>query len=133
MTTSKKLPPLEVFSSRRDFMKKTALVAAAAPLVTIGSRSNSAEAQPLPTKAIDEKNPQAVALGYVHDATKTDTVKFPKRKGPEGEKQFCSNCVLLLQSGLKAEGQEGEWGKCAVFLDGLVNAKGWCNSWSLKA
>ena len=29
------------------------------------------------TKA-DEKDPQAIALGYVSDATKTDTKKYPK-------------------------------------------------------
>jgi hypothetical protein len=91
-----------------------------------------AHAQAIPTKPVDPAGSTAQALGYVHEATKTDLVKFPKRKGPEGEKQFCNNCMFFQQGGLKAEGMDGEWGKCVLFQDGLVAAKGWCNSWSPK-
>jgi High potential iron-sulfur protein len=118
-------------NTRREFIRKSALLAVASPMV-LATTSERSFAQ-LPTKSLDETSAQAVALGYVHDATKADTTKFPKRKGPEGEKQFCNNCVLLLQSGVKLEGKEGEWGKCAIFIDGLVNSKGWCNSWAPKA
>lgn len=115
---------------RREFIKKALTIIPAISLVT---KITPAEAQPLPTKAVDEKSPTAVALGYVHDAKKADTTKFPKRKEVGGDKQFCNNCTLLLQRNLKAEGSDGEWGKCAVFIDGLVNVNGWCNSWTAKA
>ena len=39
---------------------------------------------------VDEKDAQAVALGYVHDTTKADTKKFPKHAND----QKCSNCAL---------------------------------------
>jgi hypothetical protein len=39
---------------------------------------------------LDEKDPQAVALGYVHDAGKVDTKKFPKYAAG----QVCANCGL---------------------------------------
>ena len=39
---------------------------------------------------LDEKDPQAVALGYFADATKTDTKKFPKYAAG----QVCTNCAL---------------------------------------
>jgi hypothetical protein len=40
---------------------------------------------------LDEKDPQAVALGYVADTTKADTKKFPKHSND----QKCSNCQLF--------------------------------------
>jgi len=119
-------------TSRRDFCKKSLFVLSAAPLIARSLSGTPAEAQALPTKAVDPAGAQASALGYVHDAAKTDTVKFPKRTGAEGEKQFCNNCLFYQQGGLKAEGMEGEYGKCVLFVDGLVAAKGWCNSWSPK-
>lgn len=119
-------------TSRREFCKRSLFVLSAAPLIARSLNGSPVAAQTLPTKAVDLASPQATALGYVHDAAKTDTVKFPKRKGPEGEKQFCDNCLFYQQGGLKADGMEGEYGKCTLFLDGLVAAKGWCNSWSPK-
>ena len=38
---------------------------------------------------------QAQAMGYVIDATKADTVKFPKRAGEAGANQFCHNLSLI--------------------------------------
>jgi hypothetical protein len=124
---------LDTRTSRREFVKRSLTILPALPFVGKILYSGPAQAQPLPTKALDPANPTAVALGYVTDATKADTVKFPKRKDPGGDKQFCNSCLLLQQRGLKADGQGGEWGKCAVFIDGLVNVNGWCNSWTPKA
>ena len=115
---------------RRQFLTRGA--AAISLLSIIGGRPTEAFGQALPTKPLDPAMPLAQALGYAHDATKVDTTKYPKRQGPEGAKQFCSNCALYTQGGIKLAGQEGEWGKCSLFADGLVNAKGWCNSWVLK-
>jgi hypothetical protein len=38
----------------------------------------------------------------------------------------CANCVLF-QAGFAGRG------KCGLFRDGSVNAKGWCSSWTPKA
>ena len=117
--------------SRRDFVKYGAAFAAGLVALVRVASPRGAFAQN-PTKALDPASPMATSLGYSHDATKVDATKFPRRKEPGAEKQLCSNCILLQTPGLKAEGQEGEWGKCALFTDGLVNLKGWCNSYAAK-
>jgi hypothetical protein len=118
--------------SRREFVKKTLCILTATPFAfQIGG--TGAVAQEDPKKALDEKSAQASALGYLHDASKVDKAKFPKKAEAGGDKQLCSNCMFIQKVGLKAEGQEGEWGKCALFMDGLVNVNGWCNSWTAKA
>lgn len=105
---------------RRRFIKQGLTALAVVPLGSVIHRAEAGAAK------LEESDPTAVALGYVHDATKTDTAKFPKRKGPEGEKQFCDNCSLYA-------GKEGEeWGGCSIFGGKLVNAKGWCNAWVPK-
>jgi len=71
---------------------------------------------------LDEKDPLAVAMGYVHDASKLDPNKVPQYK--PGMK--CSNCVHLT-------GKEGdEWRPCNLFPGKLVNANGWCKVWTIK-
>ena len=71
---------------------------------------------------LDEKDPAAVALGYVEDANQTDTAKFPKyAKG-----QLCSNCQLY-------QGGSAPWGGCPLFAGKQVAGKGWCNAWVKKA
>ena len=128
-------------TSRRDFLKiiPSVVVGCAAATVPAFSFLKDASAQNpsasgAPTTAVDADNDMmAKTLGYVHDATKADVVKFPKRAGAEGAKQFCNNCVLMTQGGLKVAGKEGDWGKCALFQTGLVNVNGWCNSWAPKA
>jgi len=116
---------------RRSFCRKSLAIISALPVLH-ALTPVAGEAQGLPTKPLDPEGPQAKALGYIHDATKVDTAKWPKRAGAEGAKQLCSNCLFYQQGGLKAEGAEGEWGKCAIFADGLVAGNGWCNSWALK-
>ena len=49
---------------------------------------------------LDEKDPQAVALGYVADASKVDTKKFPKY----ATGQLCSNCALYQAKATDASG-----------------------------
>lgn len=72
---------------------------------------------------LDEADPTAMALGYLHDATAVDAEKFPRRT----EDMFCNTCALYTG----AEGEE--WGPCAIFPGKMVAALGWCNSFAPKA
>ncbi len=74
---------------------------------------------------IDEGDPQAVALGYKHDAADVDTAKFPRRATPEAANQLCSNCALY-------QGGDAQWGGCAIFPGKGVNADGWCSAYAPK-
>jgi hypothetical protein len=72
---------------------------------------------------VDEKDPQALALGYVGDASRADVKKFPKYAAG----QACSNCALY-------KGNAGDaFGACALFAGKQVSAKGWCSAWNKKA
>lgn len=71
---------------------------------------------------LDEKDAQAVALGYVNDATKADAKKFPKYAAG----QNCSTCALY-------QGKAGDAaGNCPLFAGKQVAAKGWCSVWAKK-
>jgi hypothetical protein len=72
---------------------------------------------------LDEKDPQAVALGYVADTTKADTKKFPKHSND----QNCANCQLFTGKPKEAAGP------CALFPGKTVAAAGWCSAWVKKA
>jgi hypothetical protein len=72
---------------------------------------------------VDEKDPQATALGYVSDATKADKAKFPRYAAG----QTCGNCQLF-------QGKAGDaGGPCPLFAGKQVAAKGWCSAWVKKA
>ena len=70
----------------------------------------------------DEKDPQSVALGYVADATKTDTKKYPKYAAG----QVCTNCALYQGKASDA------WGGCPLFAGKQVAGKGWCSAYAKK-
>lgn len=72
---------------------------------------------------LNEKDPQAVALGYVADATKTDTKKFPKYAAG----QVCTNCALYQGKATDAAGG------CPLFAGKQVAGKGWCSAYAKKA
>ncbi len=117
-------------TSRRGFLKKVLVGAAVFPILNnIVAEEAAAQAA---AKPLDENDPMAKAMGYYADATKVDKAKWVKKAGPDGDKQFCKNCVLYLNGGQKIAGQQGEWGKCGIFANGLVAANGWCNSYALK-
>ncbi len=84
-----------------------------------GALAAAAHAQPA---RLDEKDPQAVALGYVADAAKVDARKYPKyAKGQE-----CTNCALY-------QGKASDpWGGCPLFAGKQVAGKGWCSAWAKK-
>ena len=71
----------------------------------------------------DEKDAQAAALGYVADATRTDTKKYPKYASG----QNCANCALYL--GKPAD----KAGGCPLFAGKQVAGAGWCSAWAKKA
>ena len=73
--------------------------------------------------AVDPKDPQAAALGYVADASKADKAKFPKYAAG----QNCGGCQLY-------QGKAGDAsGACAIFAGKKVAAKGWCSAYTKKA
>ena len=100
-------------TSRRGFI--TILPVAGAVLV--GGR---AMAQ---APMLDEKDPTAVALGYVADAARVDKAKFPKFAAG----QNCANCTLFQG---KADAAAAP---CPLFAGKQVAARGWCSAWAKKA
>lgn len=100
-------------TNRRVFM-----MAAAAGCASLCATAAQAQAKPL-----DEKDPQAVALGYVADAAKADKKKYPKFAAG----QACNNCALFQGKAADATGG------CPLFAGKAVAGKGWCSAWAKKA
>lgn len=95
---------------RRHFLVATA--ASSAALVS-GVRAQA---------ILDEKDAQAIALGYVSDAARADAKKYPKFAAG----QSCAGCALYV-------GKAGEpAGNCPLFAGKPVSAKGWCSAWANK-
>ena len=100
--------------ARRQFIQLSA-VAAAGCLVRPG---NEAKAQDMPK--IEESDPIAQSLKYVHDASSVD----PAQRANPAEVQTCDNCALI-------QGTEGDaWRPCQIFPGKLVAAAGWCSVWA---
>jgi len=99
-------------TNRRVFLMQ---VAACGSVLTAGA----AQAQ---AAKVDEKDPQAVALGYVADTTKADKKKFPKHAND----QKCSNCALYQGKATDAAGG------CPLFGTKQVAGAGWCSAWAKK-
>ncbi len=99
---------------RRTFLMTVAVSAASgAGLIT------QAHAQAM----LDEKDPQATALGYVADASKVDVKKYTKYAAG----QNCTGCALYLG---KASDKAGG---CPLFAGKQVAGAGWCSAWAKKA
>jgi len=92
--------------SRRRFLGRLAGTAISIPLASllIHSTANAADKPHL-----DPESDQAKALSYTHQS-------------PTGKK--CRQCQLYKGRG------NAQWGKCRIFSKNLVNADGWCASWS---
>lgn len=91
-------------------------------LVSSGSLLAAARADAQPAK-VEEKDPQAVALGYVQDTAKADAKKYPKHAAD----QKCTTCALY-------QGKAGDAsGACPLFAGKVVSAGGWCSAWAKKA
>lgn len=105
-------------NSRRTFLKQGAAGVASVTLYSLFHRQAFAEE----SKLLDENSPQAMALGYVHDATTVDKAKYAKY----ADGQACHNCNLY-----QGAGTEGVGG-CPIFAGKQVKAAGWCNAWIKK-
>jgi formylmethanofuran:tetrahydromethanopterin formyltransferase len=89
-------------------------VAASTSALSVGVRAQS---------LVDERDPQAQALGYVADASKVDTKKYSRFVSG----QNCTICSLYQG---KATDKAAA---CALFAGKLVAGPGWCSAWVKKA
>jgi hypothetical protein len=87
---------------------------AAAALPVALRMTPEAFAAGLPKLPLD--NPQAKALGYTEDASKS---KHPSYKAGS----MCANCQFFTAA----------TGACALFQGFSVSPKGWCSAWAKKA
>ena len=98
--------------------------AAAAPAPSPSPAPAPAPASPAATgPMVDEKDPTAVALGYVADAAQVDKTKYANYAAG----QACSSCALYQGAAGSAAGP------CPLFAGKQVSAKGWCASYAKKA
>jgi len=112
-------PPFPIHLSPEIFMSTTRRTFLATIATTTAGISLAARAQ----TTVDEKDPQAAALGYATDGTRVDAKKYPKYAAG----QACSSCALY-------QGKAGDaGGLCPLFAGKQVSAKGWCSAWAKKA
>jgi hypothetical protein len=100
-------------SNRREFIVQFGLGSAA----LLAASQASAQAM------VADADPQAVALGYKADGTKTDKAKFPKYAAS----QNCANCALYQGK------PTDKAGGCPLFAGKQVAGPGWCSAWAKKA
>jgi hypothetical protein len=100
-------------SNRRTFILQVA---------TCGSALAAFQVQAQGAK-VDEKDPQAVGLGYSADTTKVDAKKYPKHAND----QKCGTCALFQGKATDAAGG------CPLFAGKQVATTGWCSAWAKKA
>lgn len=100
-------------TTRRTFMMQ----------VAVGGTALAAAAGAMAQAKVDEKDPQAAALGYAADTTKVDAKKFPKHT----KDQKCDGCQLYTGKAKEASGP------CSLFAGKHVAAGGWCSAWVKKA
>ena len=72
---------------------------------------------------VEESDPTAKAVKYVHDASKLDEAK----NAPFKKSNICANCALYTDKATDA------WAPCAIVANKQVNGKGWCSAWNKKA
>jgi len=106
-----------ISSGRRDFLKAGSLAVLSA---AVAGSAGKAAAQ---AARVDEKDAQALSLGYRRDATKVDKAKFEKYVAG----QTCASCTFYQGKPTDA------WGSCAIFANKQVAAKGWCSAYVKKA
>jgi High potential iron-sulfur protein len=92
-------------------------------LMTLAASGTALATRAQAQALVDEKDPQAAALGYVADAKRVDAKKYPKYAAG----QVCSNCALYQGKATdKAAG-------CPLFAGKQVAGPGWCSAWAKKA
>ena len=104
-------------TDRRTFLQiSSATGLAAACGAALAQTQTPAQTQ---APVLSEKDPQAVALGYVTDAKRADKAKFPKY----AEGQHCAVCQLY--QGPKT----APMAPCAIFAGKQVAGPGWCSAY----
>ncbi len=105
-------------NSRRQFIRGISYGGVA---MLVGTQARVASAADAPM--VEEKDPAAVQLGYVADATKANKAKYPAYAAG----QNCAGCQLY-------QGKPGSTsGPCPLFTGKQVAAKGWCSAYAKKA
>ena len=99
--------------TRRQFIQSGSTTAA---LLAFGIAPRSS-ADELPR--VNEDDPIAKALSYVHDAKSVDAAR-------RASDRFCYNCALY------AGDADDEWAGCSVFPGKAVAGAGWCGAWAPK-
>ncbi len=102
--------------SRRRFIRTVSLTGAA---LLVAGPARAADAP-----MVDEKDPTAVALGYVSDTTKANQTKYPNHTPA----QQCNNCALYQGKAGVATGA----GPCPLYAGKQVAAKGWCSAYAKR-
>ena len=92
-------------------------------LMTVAASGTGISATASAQALLDEKTPQAAALGYAADTKKVDAKKYPKHAAT----QMCNNCALY--QGKLSDKQAA----CPLFAGKLVAGSGWCSAWAKKA
>jgi hypothetical protein len=101
--------------TRRALVKNLGMAAVATALL----RPRQSQAAEPPH--LDVKDPAALKLGYVENASQVDVKKYPSYiKGSN-----CENCLLL-------QGTGADYRPCNLFPGKLVAVNGWCSSWSAE-
>ena len=103
-------------TSRRNFLHL--IPAAGAALAGARVAAQTPAKQPM----VDEKDPQAVSLGYVADAKRVDKAKFPKYAPP----QHCAICQFYQGQPTAATAP------CTIFAGKGVAGPGWCSAYVAK-
>ena len=102
---------------RRQFIQLSALAAAGC----LARPGQETQAQDMPR--LEESDPVAMSLKYVHDASTVD----PATRANPASEQTCANCALVQGPA------EDEWRPCQIFPGKLVNNAGWCSVWAPMA
>ena len=89
----------------------------AAGVVLLAGRAASSQ----PAR-VEEKDTNAVALGYKHDAEMVDKKKY----GQYAKGNICANCTLY------AGKPSDTWAPCGALGGKQVNARGWCAAYVKK-
>ncbi len=107
-----------MMNTRRVFIMQS--LTGASALAALGLAATASAEAPV---AVVDTDPQAMALGYKTDGSKTDVKKYPSYAA----NQSCSACVLF-------QGKPKDMtASCAIFGNKLVAQKGWCSAWAKKA
>jgi hypothetical protein len=102
--------------TRRSLVKNLGVAAAVTALLP--PRQSQAAEPP----HLDVKDPAAIAVGYVENASQVDLKKYPAYvKG-----STCENCLLL-------QGTTGShYRPCNLFPGKVVSVSGWCSGWAAE-